>query len=411
MKTNIPMLSNNRMSSHDADGLANAKINTINAMPAQKILDSQVSNETHPVNSVERTAQHAYESHFQNGGPQILNGHLADEIQSLGANDAIKTHAVYDPLYSIIAALWRQRYAWVKSRTAMTLSGQSRCRAFANGDKAEAAKLWKAYLKGETIDAHLAVTLEPYAQAVAFFDEHIKPVEKQLGKLIKGLPCYEWMNAHKGIGAMYIAGIYGECNGPITKSHSVSALWKFFGLAVFEGKRQAFSTDAAINKAQSYSPRRRSLISQLESGLIMTRNEEWKAIYMARKEYELERGLAKGHAHNRAKRYMGKRFLRELYSHAKKVEVDHFDYGSQTENVTSTTNLNGQSSNKNHLVNAVQGEATQMKTGHENDASPTNLSSQNKYEIQTGDAAQGEATRKIKIQSTHASPLIAETVV
>jgi hypothetical protein len=328
------MKPNEGISLNDADGLATVLMTPIASMPAQLI---------------DETGHQLDDDLSPNAG--IVNGEGQLEYLINHPRDAFP--------HSILTALWRQRYAWVKSRTAMTLAAQARCRAFANGDKGEASKIWKACCKGVEIDAHLAVTLRPYQNAIAMFDAEIKPVEKQLAKLVKTLPCYPWMKSHKGIGDLYIAGIYGECGGPITKSHSVSALWKFFGLAVYEGKRQAFQTDAAENKRQSYSSRRRSLIAQIETAFVMTSSPGWREIYEERKLYELAKGCAKGHAHNRAKRYMGKRFLRELYRHAREVEAGHLLHETHTPNASLDNNseLNGHIAHDIHRAHAVQ-EAT-----------------------------------------------------
>lgn len=281
-------------------------------------------------------------------------GQRADETQHI--------HAAPTPSLSIIIALWRQRYAWVKSRTAMTLAAQSRCRAFANGDKGEGGKLWRAFMKGEPIDEFLAVTLRPYAAVIAQFDSEINPVEKQLAKLIKDEPVYTWMTAHRGIGPMYIAGIVAEAGAPIAEYKSVSALWKRFGLSVNEGKADKYREGAEY---QTYSSRRRSLIAQIESGFIMAGNEEYRAIYEWRKAYEMERGIPKGHAHNRAKRYMGKRFLRELWKHARTCNKGHWAYDIKKFYTNLATHSGGQKGDETHTEHAasvtVGGQSTHAK--------------------------------------------------
>lgn len=336
MKASVPMHHTVPMPSGDAEGAAMSFIEPQHIHAAPIIDEGHMVDVTHlNYANVTGGGQEVHDNQLLNAPskPKRAKSHrlnVPPSENAQGAQDG--NHLPYETqrddvaAYSIISALWRQRYAWVKSRTSMNLAAQARCRAFAGGDKAAAAKLWKAYQKGEKIDQYLTLTILPYSQAIAFFDENIKPVEKQLAKLVKELPCYDWMNGHRGIGDMYIAGIFGECNGPITKSHSVSALWKFFGLAVYDGKPQAFQTDAEENKRQSYSARRRSLIAQIEDGFIMASNLEYKAIYEERKAYEMERGVAKGHAHNRAKRYMSKRFLQKLYAYAQTVESSHSEY-------------------------------------------------------------------------------------
>lgn len=302
-------------------------------------------------------------------------GHSVDVVHTLDASAANggghvlhANHLVNaSPTYAIIAALWRQRYAWIKTRTATTLAAQARCRAYALGDKVAASKIWKDYLKGLDTDSHLAITLRPYLAAIKMFDAEIKPVEKHLTKLVKELPCYPYMKAIKGIGDMYIAGVYGECGGPITKSHSVSALWKFFGLAVYDGERQAFSADKAKNARHGYSARRRSLISQIESGFLMSGNAEYRALYEERKAYELARGIAKGHAHNRAKRYCGKRFLRRLYGHARGVEGGQDFHATHILDASLANDLSGHSRDETHLRDA----ALNATDSHANDLTQT----------------------------------------
>lgn len=227
-----------------------------------------------------------------------------------------------------IVAVYRRYEDLRRARQRIELQAMATCRNICGGDKVEGAKLYKK----PTDD--VAIWLMPYSLAMEPIDAAIKEQEKLLTKLGKKLPVADWCDSVPGLSHRFLAAIVGECGVGPGEFKSVSALWKRMGMAVIGGGRQRRVTgDAAIE--HGYVARRRALMWNIGDQVAVRqaiRNpkdedgkptgavaiNEWGALYLERKEYELskvidEKPLTPMHAHNRAKRYVEKRLLRELW--------------------------------------------------------------------------------------------------
>ncbi len=252
-----------------------------------------------------------------------------------------------------IWADWRTRQRWAKAEKSLLLQSKAYCRGWVeDGDKEKAGKLYAAYAAGEGVDPALAALLAPYSAAIALFAEQRNEIEKSLRKTARKLPVYPWVKSTFGACDSTLAAIVGEA-GNVGSYKSVSALWKRLGLAVFDGNRQG-NTAGAENKAKTfvehgYSPVRRSVVWNIGNGLIggmgrgprLAPGEDpsarddlspYQKLFVERIRYEAERDPAhrrpdttkkdtgevresfSKHAANRAKRYVEKRFLRDLYA-------------------------------------------------------------------------------------------------
>jgi hypothetical protein len=252
-----------------------------------------------------------------------------------------------------IWADWRTRQRWAKAEKSLLLQSKAYCRGWVeDGDKEKAGKLYAAYVAGEDVDPALAALLAPYSAAIALFAEQRNEIEKSLRKTARKLPVYPWIKSTFGACDSTLAAIVGEA-GNVGSYKSVSALWKRLGLAVFDGNRQG-NTAGAENKAKTfvehgYSPVRRSVVWNIGNGLIggmgrgprLAPGEDpsarddlspYQKFFVERIRYEAERDPAhrrpdtvkkdtgevresfSKHAANRAKRYVEKRFLRDLYA-------------------------------------------------------------------------------------------------
>lgn len=223
-----------------------------------------------------------------------------------------------------------QRYVDLRrARQRLELQAIATCRNICGGDKAEGMKLYKKPTPA------VEIWLDPYTLAMSPLDARIKEQEKHLSKLGNQMPVREWMESVSGLSPRFLAMIVGEAGNEPGAFKSVSALWKRMGLAVIDGERQRRVTgDAAI--IHGYVARRRSLMWNIGESIIkqQVRNPKgddgkplgdpqaigyYGAVYLERKAYELTKTDKPIIAHNRAKRYMEKRLLRELWKAWRKV--------------------------------------------------------------------------------------------
>ncbi len=95
------------------------------------------------------------------------------------------------------------------------------------------------------------------------WDDLRKQAEKEMIRLAKSLPVYEWARSIKGFGDKGLAIIVGEAGIPIGEYRTVEGFWKRMGLAVIDGERQRGKTDKVQAAAHGYSPKRRAEIWML----------------------------------------------------------------------------------------------------------------------------------------------------
>lgn len=222
-----------------------------------------------------------------------------------------------------IIALCRRRRQWKKAAQKLMLQELAIARGFCDGDKDLARKAWTAVVKGEG-DLVLAVTIKPLIAARDGIEDNCRPLERQLEKLARRTPPYEYTKGVRGFGDLRLALIIGE-TGLMPAYKSVSAIWKRLGLAVIDGERQRKKTgDAALE--HGYSPERRSVVWNLGGELIKGQGTGENALpyrvwYDREKERQLEKGVTKAIAHNRAMRHLTKHVICELAVHWKRSEA------------------------------------------------------------------------------------------
>jgi hypothetical protein len=261
---------------------------------------------------------------------------------------------------NLLRELHRQRQDLHRAEKSLTLQIKAKCRRLCGGDKTEADKVYKSMFekrkKGKkklsdahedsnfydfiaktsdgitsTLAMHAMSTSLPFINARALLESERKSTEKQMVKAAKTLPVYEWVESTRGFGALGFAQIVGEC-GDLSNYGTVSRLWKRLGLAVIEGGRQRRVTgpDALLH---GYSPSRRSVVWNIGDSMFRS-GGPYADLCRERKEYERATAAAQGltvcpaakipkkgaelfrsdgHVHNRAKRYMEKRLMRDLW--------------------------------------------------------------------------------------------------
>lgn len=134
--------------------------------------------------------------------------------------------------------------------------------------------------------------------------------ESRLEELAGSLPVSEFVQNTRGLGLLGLAQIVGECGD--LGQRSVPQLWARMGLAVMpDGTRQRRMAGPE-GIAHRFSTSRRMIMWNIGASLIRSESP-YKTVYEDRKHYELGRGLDQGHAHNRAKRFIEKRLIRDLW--------------------------------------------------------------------------------------------------
>ena len=274
------------------------------------------------------------ENQLEHANSTLISGHMRDELHLSGAGigegqSVSETHpARADPeLIDAIREQWKRRVAWHRAEKSLTLQAKAICRRLCGGCKTEAERVFKAaHGKGEHDLASIAFAATwPLIEARNVLEAQRKAVEKHLEKVVKALPVYGWVQQTRGVGPLMLAGIVGEA-GDVGSYKSVSALWKRMGLAVMpSGRQRRIAGVEALE--HGYSPERRSLMWNIGACVLKAQvrkdpEDEEKRIgldylgqlYLERKAYEADRVESKAHAHNRAQRYIEKRFLRQLYA-------------------------------------------------------------------------------------------------
>lgn len=227
-----------------------------------------------------------------------------------------------------IQQLWRIRQSWHRAEKSLILQGKARCRAWTDGDKDAAGKLFEKAAKGEPIDETMTIVLDPFLEAIKHFKSRRKALEKRLEKLAKSLPVWPAVSQMRGFGPNNLAGVIGEA-GNLSRYRTVSCLWKRMGLANINGERQGKRTDPDEALLHGYSPRRRSVSwvlgdtlskAQLEaaekSGTEYGRPKgPYGEDYVRRRERTAitHPDWTKAHSMNDARRIMTKSALRDLY--------------------------------------------------------------------------------------------------
>jgi len=231
-----------------------------------------------------------------------------------------------------------------RAEKAITLRIKAKCRRLCAATmpeasrkkvKDEADKLYKSMRNGaeHLLVREALVVCDSLFAARRILESRRKDFEKDMRKVARTLPVHPWAVATRGFGELGLAQIVGEC-GDLSLYSNPAKLWKRLGLAVIEGGRQRKVTgaDALIH---GYSPSRRSVMWSIGDSMVKASPSHYRDIYLARKELEVEKAKAEGltvvpaekipkgkesdyrsqgHVHSRAKRYMEKRLVRDLWS-------------------------------------------------------------------------------------------------
>lgn len=148
-----------------------------------------------------------------------------------------------------------------------------------------------------------------------------KGYEKEMEKAAKALPIYPWVKSVRGLGALGLAQVVAEC-GDLSNYSNPAKLWKRMGVGLsLEGS----------SYYEGRSPRRRAILYCI-GDCIVKAGGELKTLYDERKAFEASKpacrrqfkdggecydpetnACRKSHLHNKAKRFMEKRVLRDMW--------------------------------------------------------------------------------------------------
>ena len=239
-----------------------------------------------------------------------------------------------DPICDLLRELHRQRQDLHRAEKSLTLQIKAKLRRMCDGERTEADRVYKSMQNGcaHELAVEALAVCAPFITARSVLEKERKSTEKHMEKKAKELPVYAWVEQVRGFGALGLAQVVGEA-GSLSNYATVSKLWKRLGLAVINGERQQ-RKPGAESLLHGYSPSRRSVIWTMGDSLFRA-NGEYADVCRARKEREREKAAEEGltvapsakipaakqaeyrsdgHIHNRAKRYMEKRLIRDLWA-------------------------------------------------------------------------------------------------
>jgi len=294
---------------------------TIDALSPRLRLSPRTSAPARPAGRARRAVSPLVRVRGQSSQPV---GQSRNDTQLSCADGPIESGGVDQRLYvthevlSLAAAIdeireqWKRRQMWHRAEKSLTLQAKSMCRRLLAGDKKEAEGLYKSAMNGgeHEMAATAYLAMHPLIEARKGIETARLQVEKRLLVLAKDMPVADWTEGVRGVGLLSIAGIVGEA-GDLGNYSNPAKLWKRMGLAVIGGERQR-KKEGAAGIEHGYNPARRSLMWTIGDCIIRA-GGPLKELYNERKVYEAPRVKTKMHAHNRAKRYIEKRLLRDLW--------------------------------------------------------------------------------------------------
>jgi hypothetical protein len=178
-------------------------------------------------------------------------------------------------------------------------------------------------------------------------------IEERMAATARELEIWPWVKEVKGVAELGLAVIVGEA-GDIPNFTRPGKVWKRLGMACIDGMRQGrvppdLSRDdrAEAWKMRGYSPSRRAEVWAFLDDIMF--RAQWRAardedggkpektgkpvavaahgageygiVYGERKEWNLARGFSPKHADVEARRYMSKRFVRNLWIEWRNLQI------------------------------------------------------------------------------------------
>ncbi len=285
-----------------------------------------------------RHTSHDTQPHVAGTGLSLTDGgHTAKVIHTPVAAIGYVSDPNTAHLVDMARGMHRRHEDIEREEKSLTLRMRAVCRRLCGGSKAEADVLYDAFMERDGKHAEI-MSAAPH---LVLFDELRGPLRKaaaaakrEMKKLAHRLPAWPWVEALRGFGEVGFARIVAEA-GDLGSYSGPAKLWKRMGLAVIGGQRQQKMTNKDAAAAHGYCPRRHSIMWNIGESLIKAKNP-YRDLYLARKVHEVATFAAQGirvvkskdipkdkgeavhyrsekHVHNRARRYVEKRLLRDLW--------------------------------------------------------------------------------------------------
>lgn len=183
------------------------------------------------------------------------------------------------------------------------------------------------------------VHLQPFICSLILVHQMKMMVEGLLEELVEKLPVWgSHVKSWPGVSLVSLGNVIGQA-GDLSIYGNPAKLWKRMGMAVINGERQRKHLDAKKAEEHGYCPLRRATMFVIGDNIVKIGKGSLNELYYARKERELEKAKeegrevlpaatisalikkgkdkdryrSEGHIHLRAKRYVEKRFLRDLW--------------------------------------------------------------------------------------------------
>lgn len=175
----------------------------------------------------------------------------------------------------------------------------------------------------------MAYTIDILDSARQALKAPMRAQQRELARLGSMLPVHAWQRGVRGFGEVGLARIVAEC-GDLRNYAGPAKVWKRMGLAVIDGERQRKVTGAAA-LTHAYVPRRAAIMYNIGESLLKTNDGAYRETYLRRKaieqeahpEWAAEKSVDRltgkpvsahpKHYHNRARRYMVKLLLKDLW--------------------------------------------------------------------------------------------------
>lgn len=161
--------------------------------------------------------------------------------------------------------------------------------------RSEADRTIKAVMDGETdgIDGHIAEYVMCAKMANENFDRLVTAKKKNLVKMVRCLPAWEFVKPIRGAAENSVYSMIGEC-GNLSNYANPAKVWKRLGLHVYNGSapstwrkgiKKGMDSDGWIE--MGYSPARRSSVFVWADSMMKMNKDKYREIYEREKEKKL----------------------------------------------------------------------------------------------------------------------------
>jgi len=216
---------------------------------------------------------------------------------------------------------------------------------------ADLVKIGAALTKGKMVDipgdfARLEDVILATLAARTPFAAIEKAAEKEMARLAQELAVWQWAAPIRGFGPVSLAVIIAEA-GDLSNYPTIAKLWTRMMLGLVDGIRQGGlpkTATAAEWIRHGYNKKRRSRMWNIGQALVKgNRDGAYRAVYLARKDYERARAeaagltvapsasipkdrkdefMSLGHIDHRAQRVMEKRLLVDLWQAWRETTIE-----------------------------------------------------------------------------------------